>query len=162
MLCMIFCVGSVALCENDSLRYRVVSVPFNESIQMVFRQYVGYMDVSWKRTLNGDTSAPIPLYSIFIQHRGVNRPGFFNRKYREYNIRIEDLRPDGSYRAFQRADSRSVRQEITEHLVRLSNLYEYPERDIVMASMGVVMFMYELTGEVPKVDFQVFENGAVR
>ncbi len=154
--------SDIAASAAASLQYKVVSVPFDESIQMIFRQRAEYIDVSWTRIHKGRTSDAKPLYSVFIEHRGVSDPGFFNRKYREYNVRIMDNRPDGRYKVLQRADGVNVRDVITEHITRLASLCGYPERNIILMSKGVVLFLYELTGEVPRMNFHIFKNGAER
>ncbi len=162
MIIQLLMEGYVTASAAASLQYRVVSVPFDESIQVIFRQRAEYIDVSWTRTHQGRISHPKPLYSVFIEHRGVRDPGFLNRKYREYNVKIMDKRPDGRYKVFQRADGVSVRDVLTEHITRLADLCGYPERNIILMSKGVVLFLYELTGEVPRMNFHIFKNGAER
>jgi len=152
-ICTLSLTIKAASALNDELTdIRVVSFPFNSSIQIVFKQYYNLIEVYWIDQ-KADHDGPLTLlYSVTIEHRGVRYPGVLNKLYQEYNIILIDNSEHSSYRLFLRNDSDTIRPNLINALTQLKTLYSYPENAIISASIGIVIYLYELPGVIPRLN----------
>ncbi len=150
----LLCWPTVDAYAVDESEYRVILVPFNESVQFMVRQRSQYIEVLWSDMRAGKEAFLQRIYSIFIEHRGVRQPGDFNGKYVEYNIRLEHTGIQRKYSVLRRANYNNIRNWISESLARLACFHEYPQRQIIQRSSSIVLLMYELAGVIPRNNYR--------